>query len=247
MVLNNRKWVKGYFKGKYQLAYAYAEKRRLKDYALFLTLKSKYRNSTYKNFSLNKLSNELGVSYYYLKGALDRLDKDGALRYEHNHLVLVKQKRIAELMDVDYLVNFEVDSTSFKVDDVLNQIKRILLASSHSRWKWRNKRTLISDNNFRGGSNAHSDTWYDEYSSDFIQISYKGLARLWGCSVGSAFNTIKRWVKKEEIKKENVVLKFDDLDPWVVTEAHEQGDNSFFLDFHNVVSKVMPNKYYFSV
>lgn len=247
MVLKNRKWVKGYFKGKYQLAYHYAEKHRLKDYALFLTLKSKYRNSTYKNFSLNKLSKELGVSYYYLKAALERLDKDGALRYEYNHLVLVKQKRIAESNNVDYLVNFEVDASSFKVEDVLNQIKRILLASSHSRWKWRNKRVLISDNNIRRGSNANSDTWYDDYSSDFIQISYKGLAKLWGCSVGSAFNTIKRWNKNKEVKKENVVLKFEDLDPWVVSEAAEAGDTSFFLDQHKVVSKVMPNKYYFNV
>lgn len=245
--MSNKKWVKGFFKGKYQLAYHYASQHRLKDYALFLTLKSKYRNSTYKNLSLNKLSNELGVSYYYLKSALKRLEKDYALRYEHGHLVLVKQKRLSESASIDRLVDFEIDARSFNVNDTLNQIKRILLASSHTRWKWRNKRLLISDNNIREGSDAHSDTWYDAYNSDYIQISYKGLAKLWGCSVGSAFNTMKDWSKKKEMKKERVVLKFEDLDPWVVSEAHEQGDESFFLDSNKVVCKVMPNRYYFNV
>lgn len=244
--MGKRVWNKGFFKGKYQLAEHYASKGRLKDYALLLTLKSKYRNSTYKNFSLNKLSNQLGVSYYYLKAALERLEKDGALRYEYGHLVLVKQKRISDSLGVDYLVNFELDCRKFKVGDTLSQIRRILVASSHNRIKWRNGRVLLSDNNSRGGLTDHSDTWYEPFSKNYIQISYKGLARLWGCSVGTAFNQIKKWVKDKEMKKEccNVVL---DVDPWVVTEAAEQGDYSFFINEVGGVTKVMPNKYYFNV
>lgn len=219
----------------------------MKDYALFLTLKSKYRNSTYKNFSLNKLSKDLGVSYYYLKGALSRLNKDGAVRYEYNHLVLVKQKRLSDALDISYLTNFEVDARSYKVDDVLVQIKKVLLSSTHNRLKWRSKRTLTSDKKFGQGSNANSDTWYEDFSDDFIQISYKGLAKLWGCSIGSAFNQIKRWVNEDEIKKERSFKVISDLDPWVVTEARESGDYSFFINGFGEVTKVMPNKYFFSV
>lgn len=232
-------------RGNYQLSYYYASKGRLKDYALFLTLKSKHRNSTFYNFSINRTANELGVSYYFLKASLERLEKDGALRYHNGNLTIVKQKRLSDSLEIDRLKVFEVDARCYTLKETLSQVRRFLVASTHNRSEWRNNPR--NDDNTTDSSNAPSENWYERFSKEYVQISYKGLAKMWGCSIGTAFNQMKEWCKNEEMKKENCKKVFSDLDPFVVTEARRDGDTSFYLNSYGEVCKVMPNKYYFNI
>lgn len=241
----DKKWIKGIVRGNYQLSYFYASKGRLKDYALLLTLKSKHRNSTYYNFSINRVANELKVSYYYLKSALSRLEKDGALRYHNGNLTIIKQKKLSDSLEIDNLKVFEVDARCYTLKEVLSQVRRYLVASTHNRSEWRNNPR--NDDNTTESRNAPSENWYERFSKEYVQISYLGLAKLWGCSVGTAFNQIKDWCGKQELKKERCEKVFPDLDSYVVQEARNEGDTSFYLNSRGQVCKVMPNKYLFNI
>lgn len=232
-------------RGNYQLSYYYASKGRLKDYALLLTLKSKHRNSTYYNFSVNRMANELGVSYYFLKASLERLEKDGALRYHNGNLTIVKQKKISDNLEIDRLKVFEVDARGYTLKDTLSQVRRYLVASTHNRSEWRNNPR--NDDNTTESRNAPSESWYAGFSKEYVQISYIGLSKLWGCSIGTAFNQMKEWCNKEEMKKERCKITLPDLDPFVVMEARRDGDTSFYLNGKGEVCKVMPNKYFFNI
>jgi Mn-dependent DtxR family transcriptional regulator len=186
----------------------------LKLLAVFLRLKSVYSNSCIYNVTDSKLAAILKVSRQTANRLRNRLERLGWVKYHGGNLMLLKVTEISHeyiQKDVEGFsrkANVYLEVKSKQVKDIETYLRYLII-----KQKEINKNYLLELR--QDLSNPKSVKQFKKLSErckklgitalkgeiDYrLQISYKGLAKLLNCSVGSAYNYLRNLARKEVLK-----------------------------------------------
>lgn len=220
----------------------YASNGDLELMAFAMWLKSFHSNGVFFNYSLRKLSKEVGVSVNYLRKVLPLLEAHGWIVFRDGHMCMKSQSKVAEKLSIDKLTNVTCKvGESWR--DVLSELRFLLYGSKASqlRYGW-NRRLKKGDTNNAGASelDAIRESLYQDSNTGQQQISYDGLAKVWGCSRTTAFNQMKIWISEGRIVKHKVKVDTGYHKDFYYTLSSMCG--SFFL-VGDIVYKQLANVY----
>lgn len=191
-----------------------SDEGNLKLLAVFLRLKSVYSNSCIYNVTDSKLAGILKVSRQTANRLRNKLERLGWVKYHGNNLMLLKVTEISHeyiQKDVEGFsrkANVYLEVKSKQVKDIETYLRYLII-----KQKEINKNYLLELR--QDLSNPKSVKQFKKLAErckklgitaltgeiDYqLQISYKGLAKLLNCSVGSAYNYLRNLARKEVIK-----------------------------------------------
>lgn len=200
-----------------------SDEGNLKLLAVFLRLKSVYSNSCIYNVTDSKLAGILKVSRQTANRLRNKLERLGWVKYHGNNLMLLKVTEISKVYidncpeKFSRKANVYLEVKSKQVKDIETYLRYLII-----KQKEINKNYLLELR--QDLSNPKSVKQFKKLSErckkygitalkgeiDYrLQISYKGLAKLLNCSVGSAYNYLRNLARKEVIKihKKSEVLQ----------------------------------------
>lgn len=200
-----------------------SDEGNLKLLAVFLRLKSFYSNSCIYNVTDSKLATILNVSRQTANRFRNQLERLGWVNYHGKNLMLCKvteiSKRYTENSPEKFSrkANVYLEVRSKQVKEIETYLRYLII-----KQKEINKNYLLELS--QDLSNPKSVKQFKKLSArckkygiqaksgeiDYqLQISYKGLAKLLNCSVGSAYNYLRNLARKEliQISKKKEVLK----------------------------------------
>lgn len=194
---------KKYISVSHQLLRHYADRGELNVLAFSLHLKALHSNGVFYNHSLRTTAKKASVSVNYLRKMLPILEKEGWVTFDSRNMVMKSQKRVAKRIGLDKVTNVSIKSGD-TWRDILDELRYVLYGTKASqlRYGW-NKRLKGADSNNGVGGDLSSirETLYDDFNTGQTQISYEGLADVWGCSKTSAFNQIQKWIAEGKLIK----------------------------------------------
>lgn len=235
----------------------------LREFAAFLKLKNKCINSRVYNYTGSRIAELLGVSRQTADRYLKVFLNQGWSTVDESHLVLSKVSKILKPYIDQDPKSFNRDANVYlKVRGV--NLKELIIKLKYLiiKQKELNKNFLLELR--RDLSNVKGAVEYrklkrkaDKYKLDGykgesigeidyrLQISFKGLSELLGCSVGSAYNLLKKMSSKELLRKytrREVLLKNVPSGIWESLLQYKAEYKKCFYSHGNVIRN-HSNKY----
>lgn len=174
--------------------------------AFAMYLKSFHSNGVFYNFSYRTVSKKTGVSVNYLRKILPLLEADSWLTFRDGNMCMSSQKKVAKKLGIEVIKNTVIKKCK-TWRDVLSEMRYVLYGTkvSQLRHGW-NRRLKGNDISNAGADDmsAIRECLYSDSNVGQSQISYDGLAKLWGCSRTTAFNQMKVWIAEERLVKHKV-------------------------------------------
>lgn len=188
----------------------------LRSFAAFLKVKNECVNSRVYNYTGAHLSNIIGCSRQTADRHLKVFLKEEWARYDGNNLVLEKVSYIlSQHIQVDpkqfnKKANVHLQIRGLDVKEILLKLKYLIIKQKELNQQYilelvRNLKNtkLVEYKKLRKKVKKYNinDRTLSGVTDERLQISYKGLANLLNCSIGSAYNTIKKMRSAGLIKK----------------------------------------------
>lgn len=191
--------------------------------AVFLRLKSEFKNSCIYNSTDAKLAGILKVSRQTAGRMRKQLELKGWVRYHNNNLMLLKVSEIGreyvcskpEKFSKKANVYLECKNKTVKeLETYLRYLiikhkevnKNFAMELSHDLNK---PKTVKEYKKLLSLSKKYSIDASEGENDYRLQISYKGIAKLLKCSIGSAYNIVRKFARKSFLhidKKKEVLL-----------------------------------------
>jgi len=192
--------------------------------AVFLRLKSEFKNSCIYNSTDSKLAGILKVSRQTAGRLRKQLELKGWAKYHNNNLMLLKVSEISreyvchnpEKFSKKANVYLECKNKTVKeLETYLRYLiikhkevnKNFLLELSHDL---NNPKKVKEYKKLLKQAHKYNIQGDPQGESDYrLQISYKGIAKLLKCSVGSAYNIVRKFARKSLLhidKKKQILL-----------------------------------------
>ncbi|MEY2869374.1 MAG: hypothetical protein RIT01_159 [Pseudomonadota bacterium] len=178
--------------------------------AVFLRLKSEFKNSCIYNSTDSKLAGILKVSRQTAGRMRKQLELKGWVRYHNNNLMLLKVSEISR----DYVchkpekfskrANVYLECKNKQVKELETYLRYLIIKHkevtknfamelSHDLHK---PKTVKEYKKLLSLSKKYSIEASEGENDYRLQISYKGIAKLLKCSVGSAYNFVRNIARK---------------------------------------------------
>lgn len=179
----------------------------LKEYSLFLYLKSKYRNSCFYNYSQNRLSKEFGISRASAKKHIALFLKLGWCRMSAKHLIFNKLKSIDDNKE-KRLIYLKI-SDNGKVKEIVYNLRLKILQSLQDSFNTlktvgrdilhpKNSRTLTKAKKLLRRIGVKQSSLPAE--NDQLKISINKFSKMFNCSMTSAHNIISSFKKNGDVQ-----------------------------------------------
>lgn len=231
----------------------YRNSQLRKAIAFSLFVKTHVRNSTIKNWNINKLHDITGVSVNAIKDRLYILEKHGLIQEVGNnkeHLVFkslhshtAHRNIIIPLLEFKPKPNLKKNAYAQEIKNIENVLTALLLVEIQRRKDY--AKQMIQQK-----SDPHSKKEYTEaqkacnrfgYSKKFIDrgISYQYMAKKIGMSIGKSMQIVKLAVKYNIIKKIRNIFKR-------VTAFAKYTEDilvNYTYSYRNWIYKIYANKY----
>lgn len=175
-----------------------AELGLLKEYAFFLYLKSKYRNSCIYNYSVNKVAQKFGLSRLAVKKHVNKLISLGWCKIENGHLHCIKLSKIDEnkqkiihvisitssggIRQILYTLRLKILQN---VQNQFNTLKKLSFDLNHSQ----DIRTLKKAKTLLRRIGIQKSKLPSQEAQ--LQISMSKIAKMFKCSISMAHKIIE--------------------------------------------------------
>ena len=211
------------------LLHYFAANGWIKQYSLFIKLKSKYSNSIIYDYNINKIAIRSGLAHKTCKRYMNKLFALGCVKMHGDHLILVNQQKIWEKISGNIKpLRRIIDTrpwTSYK--GIMERLQYLLIKENSKQQRYNSKKK--SEINYRKSIDCETKDFVGEQIIRNCYNSSRQVARLFNISQVSGNSLIRNLVRKQYIRTEQIITKVKGIEP---TKKHIAGLNKHDFGYY---------------
>lgn len=177
-----------------QLLQAIRNNGDVKLFGEYLFLRHKYRNGVIYARSEREMANVLGIDRGRLRRLLNAFKVRGWISVHSGNITFKNNRKLGELYGITRHKTFSVHRDKLScASSVCVELYKLLLSEKH-RHCYYSFRESVKSGHINGSHPypfGYIENFYAPNNKGEFQISYEGLATVWGCSKTSAFRIMR--------------------------------------------------------